>query len=165
MRRGTILLVAVALFVLAVPLAASAGGNSHAKATGEVYWEGGKDFQFDLHTQFSAHDDAPGAYGDRGMIYRENLTSGNWRVVNVSCVDIVGDQAFFGGEITASSVASEVGMGQAAWVKDVSTPGSGGDMIGLNKYANEAAACAAVAGHWDGHGRVTGGNLKVHFPK
>jgi hypothetical protein len=160
MRRGMILLAVLALFVLAVPLTASAGGNSHAKANGEVYWTsaGGAE----LYTEFNAHADAPGRYPDRGVAYMELFGPSGWtRTVDFSRVEVDSDQAWMCGEITAGDSA---GSWMTMWVKDVGTPGSDGDLIGAYK-GTEVAACNRVTERWTGGGTVTGGNLMVHVPK
>jgi hypothetical protein len=172
LRRVLITAMTVALLIALMALPAVAKGP-HAKATGTVEWTARGGTAPGFVTSFSVHDVDEGGMGDRGFwtLSRPGYVDGYY-TVDVSCVNVEGDEAWFAGVVTEVSGDFDDGRFEKPvefWVQDLATSGSGGDLIGgsgPNRYSTLAKACLDVekgkAGAWTGTGEVTGGNLKTH---
>lgn len=86
--------------------------------------------------------------------------------MDVTCVNIIEDEAWFAGTVSSATGGYEGTEGNAYlyWVNDLGTPGSDGDLIGGRGYATINQACGVVDSMgWQGTGVVTDGNLVVHL--
>lgn len=166
MRRTLTIAMTVALLMALMALPAVAKGP-HAKATGTVEWTARGGALPGLVTSFSVHDEAPGMNGDRGFWTLSNNDVGSY-TVDVVCVNVDGNEAWFAGIVTDGDGIYEdrPGAVQLFWVKDGATPGSGGDLLGgagPDRLGDINQTCARVeAGNWTGSGAVDSGNLKTH---
>jgi len=156
----------VALLTALMALPAVAKGP-HAKANGTIEWTARGGALPGLVTSFSVHDEAPGMNSDRGFWTLSNNNVGSY-TVDIVCVNVDGDQAWFAGVVTEGDgiYADRPGAVQLFWVKDAATPGSGGDLLGgagPDRFGSVEDTCAKVeAGSWTGTGAVDSGNLKTH---
>ena len=88
--------------------------------------------------------------------------NGDWYEVNIQNVQVEGNKAWFAGPVTSGNVGA--GNWLFAEVKDVSTPGSKGDLI-WGSFTSEYSAKVGVANMSypsDGPFNITSGNLVVH---
>jgi len=173
LAAGALLLSTVTVFAVR-PENTPNNGNSHNKTTGTVTWTARTHLPPNqqlpgIVSIFDVHDEAPGAESDRGTheITRPADSSfpGGSLSLDVECVSIGGNQAWFAGTVSWATGGYSGLEGDAFlyWVKDEATPGSAGDKIGGRGYNNINAACGAVEAHsWTGTGVVTDGNLVVH---
>ena len=152
--------VLAAVFVMA--LVAPAFAAPAPKATGGVGFLG-----FDntpRNAQFNAHEAKDGRPA-KGMLRQTRPDTGDHFVVDVTCVDVDGIEAFFGGVVTqgTGAFASRVGQGIYATAEDNGEPGAAGDEFRPLFVASEAVACAMVASQTPlARFMVTSGNLQVH---
>lgn len=128
-------------------------GQDHSKATGEVTWVAG----IERSASFNAHEDAPGTPSDRGDLYQES-EDGSF-TVEVSCVDIEGNEATFAGEVVDASGQFEnrVGQYRVTTVYDGGTPGRTGDKYGGRFFEEDQCSSLSSVRTFE----VTDGNLKV----
>lgn len=170
----SVLMISAGLAVAGPPAHVGANGmGPAAKATGTVTWTARTHLPAaqqipGIQTSFDAHDDAPGAQGDRGTVFFHRPDVNGFAAgtvwVDVECVNVDGGEAWFAGTVAAAEGAFSPDGVWLFHVVDNATPGAAGDQIGaLNHYASLAAACTDVeAGTFAGQGVVTAGNLKTH---
>jgi hypothetical protein len=155
----------VALLMALMALPAVAKGP-HAKATGTVEWTAQGGNLSGLTTSFAVHDMGYGQV-DKGFWTLDNNGLGTY-TVDVICVNVIGDQAWFGGYVTEGTgmYTGRVGAVQLNWVHDVATSGAGFDLLGgagADAYDGIDKTCDEVeAATWTGKGLVDSGNLKTH---
>ena len=154
-----IIMALLLLSVIGVYAKSEKAKGPHNKATGDVIWTSAPGLA-GYRTVFNAHDNAPGEQSDRGIVILYH-PDGGMRVTAVECVEVIGNEAWFAGEVIEADGAfdGQVGVKTIYWAKDVGTPGASGDMIGATK--GFADPCSQL-GTWRGGGTVTAGNLKVH---
>jgi hypothetical protein len=154
-RRRTVLVGLIVTLLLVVALPAVAGG--HPKANGSVTWTSAGGLE-GIHTEFSLHDRPGDDVRGSGVYMTVPRDWGTeWRQITVACVTVTGNVARWGGHITATNNPAFEGDPIVGWVRDIATPGSGGDMIGT--YANPPHG---ICGHsFTGGGTITAGNLTV----
>lgn len=144
-------------------------GKSHEKATGEVTWTARSGALPGIVTSFNAHDIYPdNSQLDKGTIETYRPTDPGFDegtiVIDVACVRVEGDEAWFAGTATSATggYSGNVGHHYIYWVHDKGTPGNlVPDLIGGNSYPTLKQACSKL-GSWTGSGEVTDGNLVVH---
>lgn len=152
MRRTLTTSIAIAALTLAAATAAVAGGP-HDKATGTVTWTTPNQ-GWTAHSDFNAHDGAPGAQPDRGTVTTSIEAVGSTVTVELDCVAVSGTEA----KMTGTAVAADgpqwsVGDTVHFWVAD------DGKADRFNMWKNAPYAPCT----WDGSagGPVTAGNLTV----
>jgi hypothetical protein len=147
----------VLLFIAGAGLLQSA---SPPKATGGVWFttiESGEELH--RHVEFQVHDEFEGQ-PDKGMLnYRDS--GGTWLRVDVDCVSIDGDHAFFSGVVVSASDTSQIGYWLHVAVYDGGSPGSKGDQVWGEMFDYDPGCDPGSyppGGPWD----VEKGNLVVH---
>lgn len=120
---------------------------------------------------FDAVDKGEGMDVDKGRYKtvvpeREGFEGGSL-TLDLSCVNVTDGQAWFAGEVISATgeYTGTEGDTYLYWVHDVDSPGDvGPDEIGGRSYDDIATACSVVDNEgWTGTGKVTGGDLTVHF--
>jgi len=133
---------------------------SPPKATGGVWFttvEGAEEIQGRI--EFQVHEEF-GGQPDRGWLDYRN-TDGDWFKVNVDCVTIDGDHAFFSGEVVSATLEEWRDKWLLVAVHDDGSPGTNGDQIWGEMYDYHPGCDAGdfpPSGPWD----VEKGNLVVH---
>lgn len=159
-QKTLYIVLALALVLATVTTTTAFAKGPHLKATGDVTWTSAPGVA-GYRTVFNAHQDAPGKKAERGNVTLYH-PDGGMRTTDVECVLIEGNEAWFGGTVTAAdgAFAGQVGDKVLWWVEDNGQPGADpADKIGATRgFANP---CAKL-GDWTGGGTVTDGNLVVH---
>jgi hypothetical protein len=133
---------------------------SPPKATGGVWFttiESGEEVQH--RVEFQVHEEN-GGQPDKGWLSHRD-SDGNWIRVDVDCVTIYGDHAFFSGVIVSASDDGQVGNWLLVAVQDGGSPGTNGDHVWGEMYDYDPGCAAGTfppGGPWD----VEKGNLVVH---
>lgn len=179
MKKISYILVVMMLVAVSAPFVSAGNGNSnngrHAKATGSVVWTARTNLPVNqqipgLVSVFDAHDLGVGMV-DRGTHTLARPADdyygfgGGSITIDISCVHVDGDEAWFAGEAVEATGDYSANLGDIYlyWVKDGSTSGAESDKIGGRSYSTLSQACNVVDGTpWRGTGDVTSGNLRVH---
>jgi hypothetical protein len=140
--------------------AGAAQSASPPKATGGIWFttiDGAHETRG--HVEFQVHDEF-GGQPDRGWLNYRN-TDGDWFKVDVDCVTIYGDHAFFSGKVVSASLEEWRDKWLLVAVRDGGSPGTNGDQIWGEMYDHHPGCDAGdfpPGGPWD----VEKGNLVVH---
>lgn len=117
MMRRTILLAALTAALTAMGAAGAVAGGPHDRAVGDITAEVAG---YVLETSFNAHDDAPGANADRGIVTTTATKNGlvDTATVRLDCVEISGDEARFSGTIVEGTGRYAAGGTMGFWASD-----------------------------------------------
>lgn len=160
LRRTTILGLSLTLATMAGP--ALAGGPVD-RTDGGVGWEGPRGMR---HAGFNAR--ATGSDSEARGQLEISERDGSSLHVDVRCLKVDGDTAWFGGEITKATGAfdptdTREGQGLMTQVFDGGTPGRNGDQIGNRGATDANAACTMVESMTPATpNEVEKGDLRVH---
>ena len=153
------ILASMVVLLLAVGAGVSQAG-SPGKATGGIWFttvEGTDTIKG--HVEFQVHDEF-GGQPDRGWLNYRNA-DGDWFKVDVDCVTIDGDYAFFSGEVVSFTLEDWRDKWLLIAVYDGGSPGTSGDQLWGEMYDSDPGCRAGnfpPGGPWD----VEKGNLVVH---
>jgi len=170
MRRfGSIMVVfAAGLLTVATTVPVSAA-TSTGKAVGDVTWDGQSGERPGRTSEFRVIDGAPGQdswAGDGGWYDFSEDGVGSLHM-KVQCVKVEPGWAEFAGVITEATGPYSVGEVFLVSVKDSGRKGTRGDEIGMKYKASLGKGCAAALNDYQfgRKGIITGGNIRVRFPR
>lgn len=154
----TILPVQAAEVVSGLPIVNGVSAGPAEKATGDVGYEAAG---LDRHISFNAHE----ARGDRpakGQLQYTDAIDRSYHV-EITHVNVVGDMAYFAGEVVEASNPTWVGNWISFAVLDGGTPGRNGDIV-WGIFTDQATAISNVENEVTPGSayEVLRGNLVVH---
>lgn len=165
MKKLTFLAVAVLLLLSVTtafagkPANSPNNGNSHEKATGEVWFS---TRWGNVHIDFNAHETEPA----KGWLRWERITGyTNWWAGPIVSTDVNGNEADFTVRVEEGALAV-VGFDVTFHVINGGTPATSGDLIDITAVVNSPGESCAAAGQIQGpysDGDFYDGNLVVHW--